>query len=64
MNSELFSVISLNEGEEGVVNLVSGGESLTSRLAGMGIVPGTRIKILRNTGSLIIVLATDTRIAL
>jgi ferrous iron transport protein B len=64
MDNELFPVISLGESEEGVVRLVSGGEVLTSRLAGMGIIPGTRIRILRNTGGLVIVLAADTRIAL
>jgi len=64
MDNELFPVISLGESEEGIVRLVSGGEGLTSRLAGMGIVPGTRIRILRNTGGLVIVLAADTRIAL
>ncbi len=64
MDNELFPVISLGESEEGVVRLVSGGEGLTSRLAGMGIIPGTRIRVLRNTGGLVIVLASDTRIAL
>lgn len=64
MESELFPVISLGEGEEGVVHLVSGGEALTSRLAGMGIVPGTNIKVLRNSGGLIIVFASETRVAL
>jgi Fe2+ transport system protein FeoA len=37
---ELFPVVSLSEGEEGTVHLLTGGEALTSRLAGMGIVPG------------------------
>jgi len=64
MADELFSVISLEEGEEGVVRLLSGGDSLTSRLAGMGIVPGTKIKVLRKSGGLIIVLAAETRVAL
>jgi ferrous iron transport protein B len=64
MENELFPVISLSEGEEGVVHLLSGGETLTRRLAGMGIVPGTDIKVLRNSGGLIIVLASDTRVAL
>lgn len=35
-----------------------------SRFAGMGIVPGTRIKVLRSSGRLIIVYASDTRVAL
>jgi ferrous iron transport protein B len=61
---ELFPVVSLSEGEEGTVHLLTGGEALTSRLAGMGIVPGINIKVLRNSGGLIIVLASDTRVAL
>lgn len=64
MNDELFPVTSLGEGEEGIVHLLSGGEKLTSRLAGMGIVPGITIKVLRNSGGLIIVLASETRVAL
>jgi len=64
MDSEVFPVISLGEGEEGIVHFVSGGEALTSRLAGMGIIPGASIKILRNSGGLIIVLASETRVAL
>ncbi|MCX5806378.1 MAG: ferrous iron transport protein B [Proteobacteria bacterium] len=64
MNDDLLSITSLEEGEEGIVYSLTGGKGLVSRFAGMGIVPGTRIKILRNTGSLIIVLASDTRIAL
>jgi ferrous iron transport protein B len=64
MDNELFPVTSLGEGEEGIVHLLSGGDKLTSRLAGIGIVPGTRIKVLRNSGGLIIVLASETRVAL
>jgi ferrous iron transport protein B len=64
MDNELFPVTSLGEGEEGIVHLLSGGDILTSRLAGIGIVPGTRIKVLRNSGGLIIVLASETRVAL
>lgn len=64
MESELFPVTSLAEGEEGTVYLVSGGEALTSRLAGMGIVPGATIRVLRNSGGLIIVFASETRVAL
>lgn len=64
MEDELFPVTLLGEGEEGIIHLLSGGEALTRRLAGMGIVPGTRIKVLRNSGGLIIVLASETRVAL
>ncbi len=64
MDNEYLPITSLNEGDEGIVYLLAGGEGLTSRLAGMGIVPGIKIKVLRNIGNLIIVLASDTRIAL
>ncbi len=64
MDREFFPITSFDEGEEGIVYLLSGGEGLSSRLAGMGIIPGTKIKVLRKTGGLIIVLASDTRVAL
>jgi ferrous iron transport protein B len=64
MDSELSPITSFEEGEEGIVYLVSGGESLASRLAGMGIAPGTRIKVLRKSGGLTIILASETRVAL
>jgi ferrous iron transport protein B len=58
------TVATLKENEEGVVRSVSGGERLTSRLASMGIVPGTTVKVLRNSAGAVIVLASDTRLAL
>lgn len=64
MNKDLFPISMLNEGEEGIVYSFSGGHRLISRLAGIGIVPGIKIKILRNTGNMVIILASETRIAL
>ncbi|MBP1749200.1 MAG: Fe2+ transport system protein [Deltaproteobacteria bacterium] len=64
MSEELFPVTSLDEGQEAIVCLLSGGENLTGRLAAMGIIPGTRIKLLRKSRGQIIVLASDTRVAL
>ena len=64
MNGEVFPLTLFEEGEEGFVYLLSGGEGFVSRLAGMGIIAGTSIKVLRNSGGQIIVLASDTRIAL
>ena len=64
MSEELFPVTSLDEGQEAIVRLLSGGENLTGRLAAMGIIPGTRIKLLRKSRGQIIVLASDTRVAL
>jgi ferrous iron transport protein B len=59
-----LTVLSLKQGEEGVVYMLSGGKNFTSRLAGMGIVAGVRIKVLRKSGGSVIVLASATRVAL
>ena len=59
-----ITVTSLREGEEGVVRSITGRESLTTRLAAMGLVRGTTIKMLRNGAGPVIVLASDTRLAL
>jgi len=58
------SLASLKEGDEGVVYDISGGVSLISRLAAMGIAPNTPIKVMRVSGGLHIVQASDTRVAL
>jgi ferrous iron transport protein B len=58
------TVTSLKEGEEGVVLSIAGKESLLSRLAAMGVVSGTTIKMLRNGAGPVILLASDTRLAL
>jgi len=63
-DDELFPVTSLDEGQEGTIRLLSGGEGLTGRFASMGIIPGTKIKVLRKSRGQIIVLASDTRVAL
>jgi len=62
--SSTVKVTALKEGEEAVVKTVAGGERLASRLASMGLVPGVTIKVLRNSGGSVIVLASDTRLAL
>lgn len=59
-----YPVTSLEEGEEGIIRAISGGGSLVSRLAGMGIAPAARIKVLRNSSTLFIVQVAQTRIAL
>ncbi len=64
MNEELFPVTALDEGQEATVRLLSGGEGLAGRLGAMGIIPGTRIKLLRKSRGQIIILASDTRVAL
>jgi ferrous iron transport protein B len=57
-------VSSLREGEQGIVYSVAGGKALSSRLAGMGISPGVKLKVLRRIGGSVIVLASGTRVAL
>jgi ferrous iron transport protein B len=64
MDREVIPLSLIGEGEEGLVYLLSGGEGFVSRLAGMGLVAGTQVKVLRNSGGQVIVLASDTRIAL
>lgn len=54
----------LKEGDEGIVHAIAGGASLISRLAAMGIAPGTAIRIMRISAGLHIVQASDTRVAL
>ncbi len=63
-NNEVSPLVALEEGQEGFVYLLSGGEGFVNRLAGMGIIVGTKVRVLRNTGGQIIVLASGTRIAL
>lgn len=64
METEVMSLIHLTDGEEGIVQFISGGKSLTSRLAGMGIVNNVRIKVMRRSGGLVIVQAADTRVVI
>jgi ferrous iron transport protein B len=64
MNEDVFPLSSIAEGEGGVVHLLYGGKAFVSRLAAMGIITGTKVKVLRNSGGQVIVLASDTRIAL
>ncbi len=64
MGAELIPVTSMGIGEEGIIQAISGGGSLTSRLAGMGIVSNAKLKVLRKSGGLVIVQVADTRVAL
>ncbi len=64
MGTELIPVISMAVGEEGIIQDIAGGGSLTSRLAGMGIVSNAKLKVLRKSGGLVIVQVADTRVAL
>ena len=42
MDYEAVPIVTMREEEEGVVDSVSGGERLASRLASMGLVPGSK----------------------
>jgi len=64
MSKEPIPLIALRENETGIINAVSGGKALTSRLAGMGIVPNAKIRVRRSRGGPIIVEVADTRVAL
>lgn len=48
-----------------VVRALDGGSPFASRLAAMGLVPGSRLEVLQNTGrGPVLIRVTDTRIAL
>jgi Fe2+ transport system protein FeoA len=64
MVNQIMTVAMMREGDEGTVQSIAGKEGLTSRLASMGIVPGISIRVLRNSGGSVIVLASGTRLAL
>jgi ferrous iron transport protein B len=64
MDNQIMTVAMMREGDEGTVQSIAGKEGLTSRLASMGIVPGISIRVLRNSGGSVIVLASGTRLAL
>ena len=63
-SGEPVSLASLHEGQAGLVHAMSGGQSLISRLAAMGIAVHTAVRVLRISGGLSIVQAGDTRVAL
>jgi len=64
MNEKLTPLSQLREGEEGIIQALTGGRELSSRLAGMGIALNMKMKVLRSGSGLIIVQAGDTRVAL
>ena len=64
MNNELIAVTSMEAGDEGIIHAIEGEKSLASRLAGMGIVQNSKIKVHRKSGGLVIVQVADTRVVL
>jgi Fe2+ transport system protein FeoA len=64
MIEDVITLTSLKEGEEGVIQVVSGGPGLIGRLASLGITSGVRIRIVRNMGGPMIVTTNGSRIAI
>lgn len=62
--SNYVKMTSLDEGDHGVIHSIEGGSSITSRLAGMGIVTNAKFRVAQVSGGLIIIQVGDTRIAL
>jgi ferrous iron transport protein B len=63
-NESYLPVISLADGEEGIIHDIAGGHALISRLAGMGIALNTKIRFLHARGGLVVVQVAETRVAL
>ena len=64
MSAEIIPLLSLTEGEEGVVHSISAGRGLIIRLAAMGIAPGMKIKTLKNSSGALVIITNGTRIAI
>ena len=54
----------LKEGETGRVVNVLGGKAITHRLHELGIIPGSRVKMIRNSPGPVIVSVKGSKIAL
>ncbi|HEY7322596.1 MAG TPA: FeoA family protein [Candidatus Binatia bacterium] len=55
----------LPPGSRGIVRRLEGGRGLSSRLAALGVVVGSRVEVLENRGhGPMLVLVRDTRVAL
>ena len=57
-------ITDLREGDQGVIHAIEGDTSLTSRLAGMGLVSGGRFRIAQMSGGMVVISISGTRIAL
>jgi len=64
VSEELIPLSLLKDGEEGIIRSVKGGKALISRLASMGIMQNSRIRLLQRAGGRFIVEAADSRVAL
>jgi ferrous iron transport protein A len=50
----IVSLASMREGKTGAVRVIDGGEAVRHRLADMGITMGTRLKVVRGRGPMIV----------
>jgi ferrous iron transport protein A len=65
MKASYVSLAELAPGARAVVREVGGGKALASRLAGMGLVVGSRLEVLQNPHhGPVLIRVRDTRIAL
>lgn len=64
MGEQWVPLSELREGDEGIIQALSGGRQLSIRLAALGIALNMRIKVLRSQGEMKIIQAADTRVAL
>lgn len=60
----LLALATLREGDQGIIHSIDGGTTLTSRLAGMGLVTGARFRVAQVSGGMVVILVSSTRIAL
>ncbi|HPL98066.1 MAG TPA: ferrous iron transport protein B, partial [Smithellaceae bacterium] len=60
----LVALANLREGDQGIIHSIDGGTTLTSRLAGMGLVTGARFRVAQVSGGMVVILVSSTRIAL
>ena len=60
-----LSLAEIPPGAEAVVSGIGGGRELAARLAGLGLIVGSQLKVLQNAGrGPMLVLVRDTRVAL
>lgn len=64
MVDDAIPLISLKEGEEAIIHVISGGPGLLGRLASLGLTSGMKVKIVRNINGPVIVTTNGTRIAI
>ncbi|MEW6067338.1 MAG: FeoA domain-containing protein [Nitrospirota bacterium] len=64
MMRELNPLLAIREGQEGIIHSITGGRGLISRLAAMGIAPGIKIKVVRNSGGPLLIATNGAKVAI